>query len=234
MTSSFTFRTPPSGDGTLTPLMVTLLSRGSVPRAWTYLPSPSSRSSETLGSRPTASAMFVLGRLVITSAGSTCTMLSAFISRLIASISPRSRSPGTMIRSFSVSMSSIASAFVTPEATVTSLENGLKPTYETLSVYLPAARSEIVNAPSVSVVTTYQLACTSTRAPTRASWLTSVTWPLMPPFRSCACEEKPSKRKMPRTLKMERYAFAIEEHPSVQDSDPESNHSQRAEANPAL
>ena len=37
--------------------------RGSVPRIWMYLPSPSSRSSDTLGSRPTASAIFVLGRL---------------------------------------------------------------------------------------------------------------------------------------------------------------------------
>lgn len=35
------------------PSMVTLLRRGSVPRIWMYLPSPSSRSSETLGSRPT-------------------------------------------------------------------------------------------------------------------------------------------------------------------------------------
>src|SRR5713101_7586499 len=84
MTSSFTLRTPPSGDGTFTPLMVTLLSRGSVPRICTYFPSPSSRSRETLGSRPTASAMFVFGRLVMTSAGSTCTMLSAVRSRLSA------------------------------------------------------------------------------------------------------------------------------------------------------
>ncbi len=81
--SSLICRTPVSGDGTLTPSIVRLLSRGSVPRIWTYLPSPSSRSSVTLGSRPSASAMFAFGRLVITSADSTWTMLSAVRSRLI-------------------------------------------------------------------------------------------------------------------------------------------------------
>ena len=60
-------RTFPSGEGTLTPLIVKLLKRGSVPRIWTYLPSPSSRSSETLGRRPTASATLVLGKLVMLS-----------------------------------------------------------------------------------------------------------------------------------------------------------------------
>ena len=73
--SSLTLRAPLSGDGTCTPLIVRLLRRGSVPRICTSLPSPSSRSSDTLGRRPTASATLVFGRLVMTSAGSTWTML---------------------------------------------------------------------------------------------------------------------------------------------------------------
>src|SRR5262252_2448583 len=81
------------------PSMVTLLRRGCVPRIWTYLPSPSSRSMVTLGKRPRASAMLALGRLVMTSAGSTCKIFSAVRSRLMASTSPCSRSARTSITS---------------------------------------------------------------------------------------------------------------------------------------
>src|ERR1700737_430946 len=49
MASNLMLRTLVSGDGKFTPFTVTLLSRGSVPRICTYLTSPSSRSSETLG-----------------------------------------------------------------------------------------------------------------------------------------------------------------------------------------
>ena len=69
--SNLIWRTPPSGEGTLMPSMVVLVRRGSVPRTWTYLPSPSSRSMVTLGNLPRASAMLALGKLRITSSGST-------------------------------------------------------------------------------------------------------------------------------------------------------------------
>ena len=94
--SSLTLRGPLSGDGTCTPLIVRLLSRGSVPRIWTYLPSPSSRSSDTLGSRPIASATFVFGRLVMTSAGRIWTMFGDVRCSLSAAASPRGRSALTV------------------------------------------------------------------------------------------------------------------------------------------
>jgi hypothetical protein len=56
--SSFTWRTPPSGDGMLIPLIVVLVSSGAVPR--TSISLPSSRSRETPGRRPAASAMVAL------------------------------------------------------------------------------------------------------------------------------------------------------------------------------
>ena len=88
MASNLIWRTLPSGEGTLTPSMVVLVRRGSVPRTCTYFPSPSSRSIVTLGNLPRASAILALGKLRITSAGSTWTMLSALRSRLTASASP--------------------------------------------------------------------------------------------------------------------------------------------------
>lgn len=54
--SSFTMRFPPSVPGTCTPSTVTFDKRGSVPRICTNFPSPSSRSSDTSGIRPAASA----------------------------------------------------------------------------------------------------------------------------------------------------------------------------------
>ena len=100
MASSLIWRTPDSGEGTLMPLMVTLVSRGSVPRTCTYLPSPSSRSKVTLGKRPRASAILALGRLRITSEVSTCTRLSAVSWRLISSASPEARSAVTRTSRF--------------------------------------------------------------------------------------------------------------------------------------
>ena len=112
--SNLIFRTFPSGEGIVTPLTVTLLNRGSVPRIWTYLPSPSSRSSETLGRRPTASATFVLGRLVMTRDGSTWTILSAVRSMLMASTSPNCRSPSTVTTSLVLSTCRTASTVTAP------------------------------------------------------------------------------------------------------------------------
>jgi len=77
MASSLSWRPPLSDDGMWAPLIEPLVYRGSSPRTWTYFPSPSSRSRETLGSRPMASAILVFGRLVITSAGRTSTMFWA-------------------------------------------------------------------------------------------------------------------------------------------------------------
>ena len=89
--SNLIWRTPDSGDATLMPSIVVLVRRGSVPRICTYFPSPSSRSSVTLGRRPSASAMLALGRLRITSAGSTWTMLSAVRWMLMAPASADGR-----------------------------------------------------------------------------------------------------------------------------------------------
>src|SRR6185437_6475182 len=124
-------RTVTSTDGTFTPLIVRLFRRGSVPRICTYLPSPSSRSRETLGRRPTASATFVLGRLVITPAGSTCTILGDIRSTLTASACPCRRLAVTMTVSFSDPILSAALTFVVPSGlTLTVVVYGVKPTYE--------------------------------------------------------------------------------------------------------
>jgi hypothetical protein len=79
------------GGRDVAPLMAPFVYLGSSPRTWTYFPSPSSRSRETLGRRPMASATLVLGRLVITSAGSTSTMFWADFCWLRAETSPARR-----------------------------------------------------------------------------------------------------------------------------------------------
>ena len=126
--SSLICRTPLSGDGTFTPSIVMLLRRGSVPRICTYLPSPSSRSSVTLGSRPTASAMFAFGRLVITSDDNTCTMLSAVRCAVdvlgLASGTAR-RSPGSPRSAWR--LENRIHRVAAPAATSTVFVNGVKP-----------------------------------------------------------------------------------------------------------
>src|SRR5579862_9609374 len=96
MASNLIWRTPGSSEGRLTPSTVVLVRRGSVLRTCTYLPSPSSRSSVTLGSRPSASARLAFGRLVITWSGITCNRLSAARSSLRASASAEARPVRTM------------------------------------------------------------------------------------------------------------------------------------------
>jgi hypothetical protein len=130
MISSFTWRTV-SAEAIFTPSIVTLVSRGSVPRTWTYFPSPSSRSSVTLGSRPIASAMLAFGRLLITSAGSTLMMLSALNVRLIDSISPPSRPAYTWTSCLlDATLSDASSRADCPAITVTFFVNGANPAYE--------------------------------------------------------------------------------------------------------
>src|SRR5208337_3766691 len=139
--SNLIWRTPDSGEGTFTPSMVALVNRGSVPRTCTYLPSPSSRSSVTLGSRPTASAMLALGRLVITSFESTWRILSAVRWRFTCSTSPEGRSAVTKTWSLWEVTSIFTSTVVGwPAAMLTTFVKRENPTYVTVMVYVPGTR----------------------------------------------------------------------------------------------
>ena len=79
----------------MTPSMVVLLNRGSVPRICTYCPSPSLRCNVTPGMRPSASAMFAFGRLMIVGAVITFRMFAEVRCSLSAIASPL-RAPWTV------------------------------------------------------------------------------------------------------------------------------------------
>ncbi len=129
MASNLSWRTPDSGEGTLMPSMVVLVRRGSVPRTWTYLPSPSSRSIVTLGNRPRASAILALGRLRMTSEVSTCRTLSALRSRLTSSASAEGRSAVTSTsRLCEATAIFVLALAIWPADTVTLLVDAVKPT----------------------------------------------------------------------------------------------------------
>ncbi len=178
MVSSLIWRTPLSGDGMETPSTMVLLRRGSVPRIWTYLPSPSSRSIETEGMRPSASAMLAFGNDVITSAGSTCRIFSAARVRLMASASPRGRSAVTMTWSLAdATLRTASNCNVCPATRTTSLTNDWKPTKETVTLYVPGVRLLKKNAPWPFEASGWAAGSSVMRAPCRKAPLSSLTMP---------------------------------------------------------
>ena len=77
MEMEFTVREVDSVDGMRSPFMVMELSAGEIPRMSISSPSPSSRWSETPGTRCAASATFGSGKPAIWSADTTFTMFDA-------------------------------------------------------------------------------------------------------------------------------------------------------------